>query len=288
MAAAKKLYRTFKNEGLSSAVSRVVGHLSWLHDHWVIGTYYVFKGAVRISVEDVSAVFKTETRSKAVAVRFFCENEIPFLKDMLTELRPTDVFFDVGANIGLYTCLVADSLPNGSVVAFEPYPPNNRSLRENLERNSLDVQVESVALSNEEGTVEFDLFDDEATRGTPTIATRGGLSTVHVRSDTIDGLVENGTIPAPQVVKIDVEGAEPLVIMGMQNTLESGNCRTVYCEIHLPSFHRTSIDDFGSSYEEIREIFASCGFEVSELYRRPDEVMIKASKEEPESDGKSD
>lgn len=81
--------------------------------------------------------------------------ESPMLKDLLSNLRPHDVFYDVGAHIGLYTCLAVNRLPDENVVAFEPNPDNLAKLRSNLRYNG-SPRVHGIVLSNESGTAEFD------------------------------------------------------------------------------------------------------------------------------------
>lgn len=118
--------------------------------------------------------------------------------------------FDVGANVGYYT-LIASKLvgPTGKVIAFEPAPRNLAYLRQHVEMNGADnVQIIDAAVSDRAGTARFD--DQESHQAH--LAERGRIE---VRTVAID----EQALPAPDVVKMDIEGGELLAIPGMRATL---------------------------------------------------------------------
>jgi len=92
--------------------------------------------------------------------------------------------------------------------------------------------------------------------------------------------LQRATSPEPNVVKIDVEGAEPLVIDGLEDALSFETCRLVYCEVHLPGVDkRPSIKDFGATTDELRDRFEELGFTVEILGDRSgDELFFKAQR----------
>lgn len=61
---------------------------------------------------------------------------------MLQTLESDDVFYDIGANVGTYTCFAGQVVDDGNVIAFEPHPANVDRLRENAEPNEIDVGVQ--------------------------------------------------------------------------------------------------------------------------------------------------
>jgi len=61
--------------------------------------------------------------------------ERPVARTIVDELNEDDVFWDVGANVGPFSCIAGDVLEDGRVVAFEPHPPNVERLRHILQRN---------------------------------------------------------------------------------------------------------------------------------------------------------
>ena len=135
-------------------------------------------------------------------------------------LHPGDVFLDVGAHIGLFSCVVARFV--GFVYAVEPHPEAYSKLRENIRINKLqNVCALNIALGEEEG--EACIFSDKDKSTASLICPeniRGELGKqTHVM--TIDMLIENGTIRAPTFMKVDVEGFELEVLKGARNLLSS-------------------------------------------------------------------
>lgn len=216
------------------------------------------------SVAGVEASFKITTPHEYT--RFHdptMKGETDVLEEVLSTLKSDDVFYDVGANVGLYTCFAGRKTSNGHVVAFEPHPLNVGRIEENARLNDLEVMIHGVALAEEDGsaTLEVDAdvtgvvghVDKEAegvgTSTNPEIELRRG-----------DGMVESGDIPAPNVVKIDVDGGEADVISGLEETLGASECRRIYCEIHPGA-----LEEYGASASEVHEMLEKAGFELTTM-----------------------
>jgi FkbM family methyltransferase len=133
---------------------------------------------------------------------------------LVRTLRPGQVVWDIGANVGFFTLLSALRVgPHGQVVAVEPQPRNLELLRRHLALNAIaNVTVIDSAVADAPGTASFD------TAGSPSMGhlAAGGTTTVTVT--TIDELVASG-MPAPQVIKMDIEGAESRALIGAARTL---------------------------------------------------------------------
>jgi FkbM family methyltransferase len=129
---------------------------------------------------------------------------------------------DVGANIGLFSCLAASRLPaGGSVVSFEPIPANLRYLRQNLERNGFTEQVvvEATAVGEHEGSIE--IFLVEGSIGTHSASSRNALdsaNSVTVPVVNLDAYARSMT-GRIDVLKVDVEGYEGHVLRGARGVL---------------------------------------------------------------------
>ena len=126
-------------------------------------------------------------------------------------VKSTSVCFDVGANVGFYTLLFARY---GSLVyAFEPVPRNLAYLSRTLECNKLkNVVVVPWALSDTFGARSFELHDNCALgRLGP-----GGQPAVTI---SLDEFCETYHAE-PDLIKIDVEGAEEAVLRGGRRMLE--------------------------------------------------------------------
>ena len=161
-----------------------------------------------------------------------------FIYDVLGGLMPIRgaTVWDVGAHIGYHSLAFAALVgPSGRVVAFEPNPHNVDRLRQHLERNT-DLEERIVlmtcALGNVEGEEDF-VFSPEIDNGRssgshlgqafvpeePEVYQSFGRKRVPVA--TADTLLRDRRVPAPSIIKIDVEGAESLVLVGAQNLLGS-------------------------------------------------------------------
>jgi FkbM family methyltransferase len=141
-------------------------------------------------------------------------------------LRPGDVVYDVGGNVGLFSAVLATTIgPSGVLIAFEPQA-------QNLKLNGLThARCFRKALGDRSG--EATLFASEVI-GNSTLVQHGqpegGGETVEVVTG--DEFVKAEGVPLPRVVKIDVEGFEYAVIQGLRATLAQPACELVCCEVH--------------------------------------------------------
>jgi FkbM family methyltransferase len=143
---------------------------------------------------------------------------------MLTLLKPGMTFFDVGANVGFHStvaCRLVDP-SQGHVISFEPLAANCDQIELNARLNHFDcVRVIRVALGNHDGDARF-LLSEISSRGALETAGRiptspAGTATVQIRR--LDTLMSQAQFPAPDIMKIDVEGAEVDVLAGAHETL---------------------------------------------------------------------
>jgi FkbM family methyltransferase len=147
-------------------------------------------------------------------------------------VRPGDVVYDCGANLGLYARFLVATLGAGRVVAFEPAADNRRFLAANLALGGIAdrVTVLPMALADEDGMAEFQVDDMQTSSGTLSKVTGGepsegrrnlrlGPLTDQVLCRRLDTLVTEEKLPLPDVIKIDVEGAEALLLRGAADLL---------------------------------------------------------------------
>jgi FkbM family methyltransferase len=154
-----------------------------------------------------------------------------------------DVFYDIGANVGAYSLIAASRFPALRVVAFEPSALNFGQLVRNVALNGCGDRVMPLAVALADST-RLDTFNyQNLTRG-------GALHTIgravseegrafapalrqRVRIHRLDDVVEMFDLPAPTHIKVDVDGAEPLVLRGAGDTLRHPMLRTVLVETNL-------------------------------------------------------
>jgi FkbM family methyltransferase len=152
-------------------------------------------------------------------------------------IQAGDVVFDIGAHVGFYTLLASHLAgPQGKVFAFEPLPRNIRYLKEHLRMNHVEnVTLFEAALSDRTGAAYFSASGDSSMGS---LSNCGGLA---VTTLTLDSLWQNQGLPLPQVVKIDVEGAELAVLHGGQALIQAAR-PIIFLATHGTEVHAKCLD----------------------------------------------
>jgi FkbM family methyltransferase len=137
-------------------------------------------------------------------------------KALQRELKAGQVVYDVGANVGFYSLLASVLVgETGHVYSFEPFPENVRQLKKHLEMNHIqNCTVVDAAVSSADGDAIFDPSED---RCTGHLAASGSL---HVRTLALDGLLFRNEIRPPNLMKIDIEGAEFECLRGASGVIQ--------------------------------------------------------------------
>jgi FkbM family methyltransferase len=152
---------------------------------------------------------------------------------------PDDVLWDIGANIGGYS-LIAAAAGAGRVVAVEPMPANYAALCENIALNAFaDTIVPAPLLLAAANGVETLGISELAAgaashavgEGTPQSTAVEVVARQPVLGITLDDAVAVLGLPAPTLVKLDVDGAEADVLAGGRRTLSAPSVRSVLIEI---------------------------------------------------------
>jgi len=175
---------------------------------------------------------------------------------------PGDVVFDIGAN-GVYSLLFSDCVGHdGQVVAFEPSPRNVNFLRLHLRLNSVDnVLVQEVALSDVDGTARFGESDD------PSIGRLDEYGGLEITTRSVDSVVaETGLVP--QLLKIDVEGAELVVLLGASATLSRYQPRLLLAT-HSDEVKQACVDRLTAAGYVVHEIRTGGSVLEDELFALP-------------------
>jgi len=150
-------------------------------------------------------------------------------------ITPGSVVFDIGAHVGFYTLLAADLVgPAGRVVAFEPVSRNLTYLRRHLRQNGFShVTVIDRAVCDRTGVARFE-------EGPGSCKLMGRLSPTGefwVNTVSLDEKVSCGELPPPDFIKIDVEGAELLVLWGATTVLSRARPK-LFLSTHGAELHR--------------------------------------------------
>lgn len=163
-------------------------------------------------------------------------HETALLDKMFNNISDGDVIYDIGANIGVISLLLAGhpSAVKSEIQSFEPEPKNFNQLKKNITLNDLSKRIfpHQLALGKEKGTIEL-FVRGQAGEGRHSIAeSKGSTGTISVEMERCSVFAESsGKIP--DLVKIDVEGAEGLVLSGMEDLISQHNKpREIFLEIH--------------------------------------------------------
>jgi len=165
--------------------------------------------------------------------------EVARLREFAGVLKQGDVVYDVGANVGIYTLHAGFGVgASGWVYAFEPLARNLHYLRQHVRLNNLqNCTIVENAICNQEGTLAF-----SAAGWDPSMARICAEGEISVPSTTLDICVYGKKhLRPPNVVKIDVEGAESEVLKGATRTISEFH-PTMFLEIHGTELHRDCRD----------------------------------------------
>jgi FkbM family methyltransferase len=176
-------------------------------------------------------------------------------------VTPGTIVCDGGAHLGLYTVLgsrLAET--SGRVLAFEPDSYNLRALRWNVEHAGIgNVTVVPKALADVRGVA---LFRENSGTISSSLAAREGVGTESLREVELTSIDDDldGVPIGRLVVKLNVEGAEPLALRGMQRSLERAESVRLFVEINPPALIAS-----GTSAEDVLGELHTLGMDVSRI-----------------------
>ena len=188
-------------------------------------------------------------------------------------VRPGQTVLDVGAHAGYYTLAAARSVgESGRVHAFEPSETNFARLRRNVELNGLtNVALNKVAMSDREGEAAMYLSAEDP--GQHSLGRVGEVSAeCVVPTVTLDGYVAKSGLARLDMVKIDVEGAETMVLRGGREVLARDRPSL------LIEINEVRLRSLASSGSELLGVLRELGYEVEVIVggaRRPPEGKIR-------------
>lgn len=176
-----------------------------------------------------------------------------------SDFRPRcgDTVFDLGANIGTITLIMSKMVgDSGRVYSFEP--ATDRSLQKTISVNHLEnCRVVPKAVSNKNGQIEIHVFD--SLKNSNITMTKERLAGYHhitrvVESITLDSFVESNAIRRVDFIKMDIEGAEELAILGANQVIERFHPRWSIASYHL----------HGTQHSRLVELLRGRGYKVLE------------------------
>jgi len=177
---------------------------------------------------------------------------------LLPLVEPDDMCVDVGANVGIYTVLLAKRAAAGHVAAFEPVPLNRDLLRLNLTLNGIEnASVAGTPLSEREGEVEFTVSADGAFSSLRSTGRKPDARKLRLEASTLDRAFAAGGRRVA-ILKIDVEGAELLVLRGGEEILKRPDLRPRAVMVELNATNQRA---FGYTPADVVDFLRRRGYE---------------------------
>lgn len=211
---------------------------------------YCTSSSITVEAAEKEIKFSTPNLSSRWELNFVKNAEKDVFEKMLSEMDEEDTFYDIGANIGFYTCFFSEKASKS--YSFEPNKHAAQILRENIEENSLEnVEVIEAAASDRNTSIKLSKAPGTSVFGTAQIK---DSEEGEIEARKVDGLFEEGKVELPDMVKIDVEGHEIEVLKGMEEVIEKAS-PVIYVESH-------------ENHEELRETLEEQGYQLQRLKRR--------------------
>tara|TARA_Y100000591_G_scaffold84514_1_gene71254 strand:+ start:331 stop:1263 length:933 start_codon:yes stop_codon:yes gene_type:complete len=185
----------------------------------------------------------------------------PEMLEWIDDYGDNGVFFDIGANIGLYSVYFA-KMKKGMTYAFEPSVFNVGQIAKNISINKLNDKVCLIPnpLSKENSISNFIISDTVEGGALNAFGVNYGYDGKPIQNKiefgllgfSLDKMIELSLIKdIPTMIKIDVDGIEHLILEGAKKTLSMHECKTIFIEVN---------DDFDMASNAINQILKDCGF----------------------------
>lgn len=195
--------------------------------------------------------------------------EVPIQNIFTQHLKPGNVFYDIGANVGFFSIIAAKLVGDGGkVYAFEPGEGNASSIRHNARLNNFNhIEVIEKAVSHTSGEGQLLLAKYSGGHALATADAPPDLAgEVTVDLVSIDDLIAQNKIAPPNFVKIDVEGAELDVLKGMTETIKTARPAIIY---EVDDGDRTAYE---RKYQELADFFKSFDYQVTQAENSYDTI----------------
>ncbi len=215
-----RIYKSASETIVSSPLARLPIVKPLLNDLGYYVQCYLSPPVQRITIV-YGHRMKIDTRRYTTPAHDWEAYELSTVKVFKELLKAGMTVVDIGAHIGFYTLLAARLVgPTGKVYAFEPHPQNFALLKENIELNGYwNVTAVNKAVTNRSGLVKLfaGVHSSQPSLFRDTFTT---VPRVVVETTTLDDFFEEVGWPEIDLIKIDVEGAEPYVLQGARKLIK--------------------------------------------------------------------
>ncbi len=192
------------------------------------------------------------------------------------EKKDNLIFWDIGANIGLYSIYNVIKNKNSVSISFEPSSSNLRVLTRNVSINKLEnnIKVFPLPLTNKDN--QFQIMNESDFIEGGSLNSFGekfnfegkifeNKMNYQILGTSINYLIENNTLEIPDYIKIDVDGIEHFILEGASKYLENKKIKSLSIEIN---------ENFKEQYIKVMEIMKKSNFKV--LHKKHNKDLIPA------------
>lgn len=152
------------------------------------------------------------------------------LDHVVKNIKQGDVFWDVGANVGLHSFTIKKLVPTIECFAFEPFYKNFARLCTNQNLNpQLKINKYNLALADHAGIETLYTSENNAGRTSLTPLQNATPTEIHINTLTGDDLLHLG-VPQPNIIKLDTEGTELAILQGFNKLLKDNKVRAILYE----------------------------------------------------------
>ncbi len=214
-------------------------------------------------------------------INFFIPNEIiQWRVDTLFEKEPETIewinnfktvnptFWDIGANIGLYSLYSAVVHQEINVVSFEPSTSNLRVLSRNIAINGFQNKIKISQMALTEEANKFQMLDESEFIEGWSMSTFGkgtdykgekikSKNSYQIFGTNINYLLKNNILPVPNYIKIDVDGIEHIILRGAGDFLKDLKIKSILVEVN---------EKYTEQYENILKIMNESNFKFKNKY----------------------
>ena len=192
------------------------------------------------------------------------------------EKKDNLIFWDIGANIGLYSIYNVIKNKNSVSISFEPSSSNLRVLTRNVSINKLEnnIKVFPLPLTNKDN--QFQIMNESDFIEGGSLNSFGekfnfegkifeNKMNYQILGTSINYLIENNTLEIPDYIKIDVDGIEHFILEGASKYLENKKIKSLSIEIN---------ENFKEQYKQVMEIMKKSNFKI--LHKKHNKDLISA------------
>ena len=217
-------------------------------------------------------IYLLKSKTDAGHIFFYCPGTVPLWRaltlftkepetiDWIDSFESDFVFWDIGANVGIYS-LYAAQKEKAKILSFEPGAANYYVLNKNIEINHVDDKITAYCLSFSDETITGNFYMINTSPGDALNTFRyaesaiGDLTKISFRQGSIgysiDNFIEAFNPPFPNHIKVDVDGIEKNIILGAKKTLHDYRLKSILIEIDA---------DKQNDFDQIIDIILQAGF----------------------------